>query len=65
MHSTLDLIIEGLQIVKSVEPATIISAEHDVIIAGLDVTKYDEEKTARLTELGWQPNSKGGWRHYV
>lgn len=66
MRSTLDLIIEGLQIVKAVEPTSIVSAEHEVIIAGLQVDLYSDEQKARLTELGWSPSTKGGgWKHYV
>ena len=52
----LQKIIDGLQLIKSVEPDTTLRAEHDEIWCGDDDNKYSLGQCETLRELGWDNN---------
>lgn len=64
MKTILEEVIEGLTIIKSVEPDAYFAAEHDEIFCGT-VNKFNDEQKKQLEELGWKECNFGAFRRYV
>ncbi len=57
-------ILEGLEVLASVDPGLDTCAEHDEFFVNGDFPALTEAQTARLVALGWR-KSDGGWAHFT
>lgn len=62
--TTLDKLIEGMTLIKSVEPDASLCAEHDEVFCGT-VEKFNDEQKKKLEELGWNADCFDSFHHYV
>lgn len=61
-------VFEGMQLILSVEPDALLSAEHDEIWAGGEVSysKMTAEQKNRMEELGWTWDGPfSSWHHFT
>lgn len=56
--TSLEEIIEGLQLIHQAEPDAQLSAEHDELWVG-DINKHSDEVKQKLADLGWSVGHSG------
>lgn len=63
-RTSLDELIEGLTLIRSVDPKSYFSAEHDEVFCG-EVEKFSEDQRKQMAELNWSVSDFGAWHHWV
>lgn len=58
-------LIEGLQLLASTGLECFVSAEHDIIYAGPDISLLPEGVNTKLEKLGWHRSDADNWAFYT